>query len=133
MFLVDTAQGRIISDEEIKETMAAAYPYQEWLDKNLVELDALRPPPDLYQADDHASVLHRQHVFGYTFETQRTLLAPMAKNGVEALGSMGDDAPIAVLSDRPQLLYTYFRQLFAQVTIRRSTLFARSWSLHRMS
>ncbi len=116
MFLVDTAQGRIISDEEIKETMAAAYPYREWLDKNLVELDALRPPPDLYQADDHASVLHRQHVFGYTFETQRTLLAPMAKNGVEALGSMGDDTPVAVLSDRPQLLYTYFRQLFAQVT-----------------
>ena len=116
MFLVDTAQGRIISDEEIKETMAQEHPYQEWLDANLVELDALRPPPDLYQADEHTHVLHRQHIFGYTFETERTLLAPMAKNGVEALGSMGDDAPIAVLSDRPQLLYTYFRQLFAQVT-----------------
>jgi glutamate synthase (ferredoxin) len=116
MFLVDTAQGRIIADEEIKQTMAAAYPYQEWLDKNLVELDNLPSPPDLYQADQHGSVLHRQHIFGYTFETQRTLLAPMAKNGVEALGSMGDDTPIALLSDRPQLLYTYFRQLFAQVT-----------------
>ncbi len=116
MFLVDTAQGRIIADEEIKETMAKAHPYQEWLDKNLVELDDLPSPPDLYQADLHGSVLHRQHIFGYTFETLRTLIAPMAKNGVEALGSMGDDAPIAVLSDRPQLLYTYFRQLFAQVT-----------------
>ena len=69
MFLVDTAQGRIIGDEEIKKTMAAAHPYQEWLDKNLVELDDLPTPPDLYQADDHASVLQRQHAFGYTFET----------------------------------------------------------------
>jgi glutamate synthase (NADPH/NADH) large chain len=94
----------------------SCHPYQEWLDKNLVELDNLPSPPDLYQADQHGSVLHRQHIFGYTFETQRTLLAPMAKNGVEALGSMGDDTPIALLSDRPQLLYTYFRQLFAQVT-----------------
>ncbi|MBX7236394.1 MAG: glutamate synthase large subunit [Caldilineales bacterium] len=116
MFLVDTAQGRIIADEEIKETMAWAHPYQEWLDANLVELDNLPEPPDLYQADLHDSVLHRQHIFGYTFETLRTLIAPMARNGVEALGSMGDDAPVAVLSDRPQLLYTYFRQLFAQVT-----------------
>ncbi len=116
MFLVDTAQGRIIGDDEIKDTLAAAHPYQEWLDRNLVELDNLPSPPDLYQADQHGSVLHRQHIFGYTFETLRTLLAPMAKNGVEALGSMGDDTPIAVLSDRPQLLYTYFRQLFAQVT-----------------
>ncbi len=116
MFLVDTAQGRIIADEEIKETMAKAHPYQAWLDANLVELDSLPEPPDLYQADLHDSVLHRQHIFGYTFETLRTLMAPMARNGVEALGSMGDDAPIAVLSDRPQLLYTYFRQLFAQVT-----------------
>ncbi|HQY94713.1 glutamate synthase large subunit, partial [Caldilinea sp.] len=116
MFLVDTAQGRIIGDDEIKDTLAAAHPYQEWLDRNLVELDNLPSPPDLYQADQHGSVLHRQHIFGYTFETLRTLLAPMAKNGVEALGSMGDDAPIAALSDRAQLLYTYFRQLFAQVT-----------------
>ena len=116
MFLVDTAQGRIIDDDEIKDTLAKAHPYAEWLKQNLVELDNLPSPPDLYQADQHGSVLHRQHIFGYTFETLRTLLAPMAKNGVEALGSMGDDAPIAVLSDRPQLLYTYFRQLFAQVT-----------------
>ena len=116
MFLVDTAQGRIIDDDEIKDMLANAHPYQEWLDRNLVELDDLPSPPDLYQADQHGSVLHRQHIFGYTFETLRTLLAPMAKNGVEALGSMGDDTPAAVLSDRAQLLYTYFRQLFAQVT-----------------
>jgi glutamate synthase (ferredoxin) len=116
MFLVDTIQGRIISDGEIKRTMAAAFPYQEWLAQNLVELDDLPTPPDLYEADDHASVLQRQQAFGYTFETLRTLMAPMAKNGVEALGSMGDDAPVAVLSDQPQLLYSYFRQLFAQVT-----------------
>ena len=80
MFLVDTAQGRIIGDDEIKDTLAAAHPYQEWLDRNLVELDNLPSPPDLYQADQHGSVLHRQHIFGYTFETLRTLLAPMAKN-----------------------------------------------------
>ena len=116
MFLVDTAQGRILDDDEIKDSLAQAHPYADWLRQNLVELDNLPAVPDLYQADQHGSVLHRQHLFGYTFETLRMLLAPMAKNGIEAIGSMGDDAPIAVLSDRPQLLYTYFRQLFAQVT-----------------
>ena len=118
MFLVDTAQGRIISDDEIKNSMANAHPYQQWLDDHLIELDELKSPPEdyLYTADDHASVLQRQQAFGYTFETLRALMVPMAKNGVEALGSMGDDAPIAVLSDQPQLLYSYFRQLFAQVT-----------------
>jgi len=116
MFLVDTAQGRIIADDEIKATMAKAHPYQEWLNKNLVELDNVRTPPDLYEADDHASVLQRQQAFGYTYETLRLLMTPMAKNGVEGLGSMGDDTPIAALSDQSQLLYAYFRQLFAQVT-----------------
>ncbi|MFN8439987.1 MAG: glutamate synthase large subunit [Caldilineaceae bacterium] len=118
MFLVDTAQGRIISDDEIKSSMAQAHPYQQWLDEYLMELDELRTPPEdyLYTADDHTSVLQRQQAFGYTFETLRTLMIPMAKNGVEALGSMGDDTPVAVLSDQPQLLYSYFRQLFAQVT-----------------
>ncbi len=116
MLLVDTLQGRIISDDEIKDTAARAHPYRQWLADNLVELEDLPTPPDLRDAEDHASVLQRQHVFGYTFETLRTLLLPMARNGVEALGSMGDDAPVAVLSDQPQLLYTYFRQLFAQVT-----------------
>ncbi len=116
MFLVDTQQGRIISDDEIKDTAARAKPYRQWLADNLVELDDLPTPPDLPNAEDHASVLQRQHVFGYTFETLRTLLLPMARNGIEGLGSMGDDAPVAVLSDQPQLLYSYFRQLFAQVT-----------------
>jgi len=116
MLLVDTQQGRIIADDEIKETAAAEHPYGEWLQKNLVELDSLPRPPDLPDPDAHVTVLQRQHTFGYTYETLRTLILPMARNGVEALGSMGDDAPVAVLSDQPQLLYSYFRQLFAQVT-----------------
>jgi len=116
MFLVDTAQGRIISDEEIKETMAKEHPYQEWLKENLVELDDLPTPSDLPDPESHASLLEHQHAFGYTTEILNMLMVPMARDGVEALGSMGDDAPIAVLSDQPQLLYTYFRQLFAQVT-----------------
>ena len=116
MLLIDTVKGQILSDDEIKDELAKAHPYQAWLDKNLVELDNLPLPPDLPDPADHATVLQRQHTFGYSFETQRTLMAPMAKNGVEALGSMGDDTPIAALSDQPQLLYSYFRQLFAQVT-----------------
>jgi glutamate synthase domain-containing protein 2/glutamate synthase domain-containing protein 1/glutamate synthase domain-containing protein 3 len=116
MFLIDTVEGRIISDSEIKETLAKAHPYQVWLNENLVELDNLPQPPDLPDPADHATVLQRQQAFGYTFETERTLLLPMGKNGGEALGSMGDDTPIAALSDHPQLLYAYFRQLFAQVT-----------------
>ncbi len=116
MLLVDTTQGRIISDEELKETMARAHPYQAWLDKNLVALDDLPTPPDTPAVEDHASVLQRQQVFGYTYETLQIVMAPMAKSGVEAIGSMGDDTPLAVLSDQSQLLYTYFRQLFAQVT-----------------
>jgi len=115
MFLVDTEEGRIVSDEEIKEKVAAARPYQKWLDKHLVELDEL-PDPPVEAATDHHSVLQRQQAFGYTYEDQRLLLAPMARDGVEAIGSMGTDTPLAVLSDRPQLLYNYFKQLFAQVT-----------------
>jgi glutamate synthase domain-containing protein 2/glutamate synthase domain-containing protein 1/glutamate synthase domain-containing protein 3 len=116
MFLVDTAQGRIISDEEIKETMAKAHPYQEWLDEYLVELDDLPLPSDLPPAESHSDLLEHQHTFGYTTEVLNMLIVPMARDGVEALGSMGDDAPVAVLSDQPQLLYAYFRQIFAQVT-----------------
>lgn len=116
MFLVDTAQGRIIADEEIKNTYANEHPYREWLNHYLVSLEQLPAAPEIAQSDSHTHVLQRQHVFGYTFETLRVLMAPMAKNGVEALGAMGDDAPVAVLSDQPQLLYSYFRQLFAQVT-----------------
>lgn len=115
MFLIDTEEGRIVADEEIKEKAALAHPYRQWLDRYLVNLANLPEPPELPESD-HATVLRRQQVFGYTFEDQRLLLAPMARDGVEAIGSMGTDTPLAVLSDKPQLLYNYFKQLFAQVT-----------------
>ncbi|MBN2507430.1 MAG: glutamate synthase large subunit [Verrucomicrobia bacterium] len=115
MFLVDTEQGRIVADEEIKQTAAAARPYGQWLRQHLVPLSDLPDPGEL-PAADHAGTLQRQRAFGYTFEEQRLLLAPMARDGVEAVGSMGTDTPLAVLSDKPQLLYNYFKQLFAQVT-----------------
>lgn len=116
MFLVDTAQGRIISDEEIKETAASEHPYQQWLNQNLVELDCLPTPRNAQPTESHLSVLQHQQAFGYTLETLNLIMKPMAKQGIEALGSMGDDTPVAVLSDQSQLLYSYFRQLFAQVT-----------------
>ncbi|MGH8255694.1 MAG: glutamate synthase central domain-containing protein, partial [Steroidobacteraceae bacterium] len=115
MFLVDTEQGRIIDDEEIKRTVATAQPYRRWLDKHLVQLKDLPAAPQV-PASDPQSLLQRQIAFGYTFEDQRVLLAPMAANGVEAVGSMGNDTPLAALSGRPRLLYDYFKQLFAQVT-----------------
>jgi glutamate synthase domain-containing protein 2/glutamate synthase domain-containing protein 1/glutamate synthase domain-containing protein 3 len=115
MFLVDTEQGRIVADEEIKQTVATAHPYRQWLDQHLIQLSKLPDPPELPEAD-HQTVLQRQQVFGYTYEDQRILLAPMARDGVEAVGSMGTDTPLAVLSDKSQLLYNYFKQLFAQVT-----------------
>jgi len=114
MFLIDTAQGRIIDDEEVKRSLAQAQPYQEWLDEGLVELDEL--PDREHVVFSHQSVLRRQQVFGYTHEELKILVAPMAKTGGEALGSMGTDTPIAVLSERPRLLFDYFSQLFAQVT-----------------
>ncbi len=115
MFLVDTVQGRIISDDELKSTMAAEHPYQEWLDTYMVDLEEIEdgqhiPPPPL------SRVIERQQVFGYTYEQLRKILGPMATDGVEPVGAMGNDTPLAVLSDMPQLLYNYFRQLFAQVT-----------------
>ena len=114
MFLIDTAQGRIVDDEEVKRGLAQAQPYQEWLDDGLVELDEL--PDREHVVFSHQSVLRRQQVFGYTHEELKILVAPMAKTGGEALGSMGTDTPIAVLSERPRLLFDYFQQLFAQVT-----------------
>jgi glutamate synthase (NADPH/NADH) large chain/glutamate synthase (ferredoxin) len=114
MFLVDTAQGRIVSDEEIKAELAAAQPYQEWLDAGLFHLDEL-PPGDYVRMPHHRVVL-RQQIFGYTYEELNLLVAPMARTGAEALGSMGTDTPVAVLSQRPRMLYDYFQQLFAQVT-----------------
>lgn len=114
MFLVDTAKGRIVEDGEIKAELAAEHPYGEWLHAGQVHLADL--PPREHQAASHASVVRRQQVFGYTEEELRVILTPMATSGVEPLGSMGSDTPVAVLSERPRLLYDYFSQLFAQVT-----------------
>ncbi|MDF0530610.1 glutamate synthase large subunit [Tsukamurella sp. 8F] len=114
MFLVDTSQGRIVSDKEIKDELAAAEPYREWLDEGLLHLDELpdRPHPVM----PHDRVTQRQQMFGFTTEEVNLLLTPMAKTGAEAIGSMGTDTPIAVLSLRPRLMFDYFSQLFAQVT-----------------
>ncbi len=114
MFLIDTEEGRIIADEEIKTKIATEQPYREWLDKNMMELANV--PPAKVQEPTHETVLQRQQTFGYTFEDLRVLMVPMARDGAEAIGSMGTDTPLAVLSDRPQLLFNYFKQLFAQVT-----------------
>ena len=114
MFLVDTAQGRIVEDEEIKRTLAEAHPYAQWLEDGIVELGEL--PEREHVVFSHQSVLRRQQVFGYTHEELKVIVAPMARDGVEPVGSMGTDTPIAVLSERPRLLFDYFQQLFAQVT-----------------
>ena len=115
IFLVDTAQGRIIDDEEIKSELAAEHPYQEWLDAQLVELAEL-PDADPTPPMDRKTVRDCQHAFGYTEEDLRLLIGPMAEKGYEPIGSMGTDTALAVLSDRPRLLFDYFKQLFAQVT-----------------
>lgn len=115
MLLVDTEQGRIVTDEELKERIAGEHPYQEWLDRYMISLEDLPHAPELPEPD-HETVTQRQLAFGYTFENLRKFLEPMAKTGVDPIGSMGFDAPLAVLSERPQLLYNYFKQLFAQVT-----------------
>lgn len=114
MFLVDTAQGRIVSDEEVKAELAAAEPYQRWLEEGLVRLEQLPDRP--HQHMPHNRIVLRQQVFGYTYEEINLLVAPMARTGAEALGSMGTDTPIAVLSNRSRMLFDYFQQLFAQVT-----------------
>ncbi|MGH3370034.1 MAG: glutamate synthase central domain-containing protein, partial [Nocardioidaceae bacterium] len=114
MFLVDTAEHRIIEDEEIKADLASDHPYDEWLHAGLINLDDL--PDREHIVHTHASVTRRQQIFGYTEEEKRILLTPMAKTGAEPIGSMGTDTPIAALSDRPRLLFDYFTQLFAQVT-----------------
>lgn len=114
MFLVDTTQGRIVSDEEVKAELAAAEPYQRWLEEGLVRLEQLPDRP--HQHMPHNRIVLRQQVFGYTYEEINLLVAPMARTGAEALGSMGTDTPIAVLSNRSRMLFDYFQQLFAQVT-----------------
>ena len=107
-------QGRIIDDDEIKSELAAQHPYADWLRAGIVHLEEL--PGREHVVHTSKSVARRQQTFGYTEEELRILLTPMARNGMEALGSMGTDTPIAVLSDRPRLLFDYFKQLFAQVT-----------------
>ena len=116
MLLVDTAQGRIVADEEIKETLAAAHPYAAWLAEGRLKLADLPRHPELAATTEHGSLLTRQQSFGYTLEDLSIIMTPMAQSGSEALGSMGTDTPIAVLSARPRLLFDYFAQLFAQVT-----------------
>jgi len=114
MFLVDTEEGRIIEDDEIKATLAAELPFAEWLDQGLIHLEEL--PEREHIVHTHESVARRQQTFGYTQEELRIIMEPMAKAGAEPIGSMGTDTPLAVLSSRPRLLFDYFSQLFAQVT-----------------
>ena len=114
MFLVDIEAGRIIEDGEIKDQLASASPYGDWLHAGMVKLSEL--PSREHIVYPHSSVLRRQRAFGYTEEEVRILITPMAKNGLEPLGSMGTDTPIAALSNKPRLIFDYFSQLFAQVT-----------------
>jgi glutamate synthase (ferredoxin) len=115
MFLVDMNEGRIVNDEEIKEEIANRHPYRKWLDNNLVHLKDIsaKKGPIKY---DEIDLKKREIVFGYTQEDLNTIIRPMAQLGKEPIGSMGSDSPIAILSERPQLIYNYFKQLFAQVT-----------------
>jgi glutamate synthase (NADPH/NADH) large chain len=115
LFLVDTVQGRIVSDEEVKRELAAAQPYGSWLADHLVDIEDLPAAPHLPPPSPER-IVQRQQLFGYTQEDLAILLAPMATAGEEPIGSMGTDTSLAVLSDRPRLLYDYFKQLFAQVT-----------------
>jgi glutamate synthase domain-containing protein 2/glutamate synthase domain-containing protein 1/glutamate synthase domain-containing protein 3 len=116
MFLVDTEEGRIISDVGLKQRVATEHPYRQWLDANRVHFDNLPEVPGTTPQYDHKTTLQRQQAFGYSFEDLRINMGPMAMTGIQPIGSMGTDTPLAVLSDKPQLLYNYFKQLFAQVT-----------------
>src|ERR1700678_2578621 len=114
IFLADTAAGRIVEDEEVKDALAAEHPYKDWLHAGLLHLDDL---PDRQQGPgENTDLVTLQRLHGYTEEELRLILAPMAKSGAEPIGSMGTDTPVAVLSDRPRLVFDYFPQLFAQVT-----------------
>jgi len=114
MLLIDTEQGRIVADEELKQKIVTEQPYRLWLNENHVGLEDLPDSP--VKKPDHKTVVQRQQAFGYTFEDVRIVMLPMARDSVQPLGSMGTDTPLAVLSNKPQLLYSYFKQLFAQVT-----------------
>ena len=115
MFLVNMEEGRIVGDEELKHSLASAHPYGEWLSTHEVHLEEI-PAPAVPLPAETAPLLARQQAFGYTLEDQKYILGPMAREGLWAIGSMGTDTPLAVLSDQPQVLYSYFKQLFAQVT-----------------
>ena len=115
MLLIDLEEGRIISDDEIKQQLSNAHPYKEWLKRTQIVLEDLKPVQARESRTD-VSLLDRQQAFGYTAEDLKLLMQPMAVTGQEAVGSMGSDTPISALSDRPKLLYTYFKQNFAQVT-----------------
>ncbi|PXA04332.1 glutamate synthase large subunit [Coraliomargarita sinensis] len=117
MFLIDMDKGRIVGDEELKKQIASEQPYGDWLKQNLIDAKTLpAPTKEETPVDDFDTIKTRHKAFGYTFEDLRFLIAPSAEAGKQPLGSMGNDAPLAVLSDQPQLLYNYFKQLFAQVT-----------------
>ncbi|MFI6484381.1 glutamate synthase large subunit [Nonomuraea sp. NPDC050663] len=114
MFLIDTERGKIIEDDEIKAELAAALPYEDWLHAGLVRFEEL--PARAHEVPTHEALIKRQQTFGYTEEELRIILSPMASSGIEPIGSMGTDTPVAVLSEKPRLLFDYFSQLFAQVT-----------------
>ena len=116
MFLIDLDQGRIIDDPELKETLSRQKPYQDWVERINIKLDDLPPPADIPTPAYEASLLDRQQAFGYSQEDLKFVLEPFAHAGEEAIGSMGNDAPLAVLSNKNKSLFNYFRQLFAQVT-----------------
>lgn len=116
MFVVDMEQGRIISDTELKEQICSQKPYGEWLNKYKIRLEELPEPRVLFTHLEHEQVFKYQKAFGYSTEDLETIIAPMAIDGKEPIGSMGTDTPLAVLSDQPQHLSSYFKQLFAQVT-----------------
>ena len=115
MFLVDVEAGRIIDDQELKIKIAQEKPYRKWLEESLIEAKNLPVFPN-FESDDYSDILTRQKAFGYTFEDIRFLLGPSAETGKQPLGSMGNDSPLAVLSEKSQIIYNYFKQLFAQVT-----------------
>ena len=120
MLVIDTVQGRIINNEEIKKTISTAVPYKKWVDKNVIPLATIvegAKKTALKGCDEvHENLEQRQKIFGYTYEDVRKIVVPMAKDAKESIGAMGIDSPVAILSEKSQLLYNYFKQLFAQVT-----------------
>ncbi len=115
MLVIDTIEGRIISNDEIKNKIATEHPYRQWLDENLIKLKNIELNTELPKPD-FETLMRRQLAFGYTLEEFTKFLKPMATNAIDPVGAMGNDAPLAILSEKPQLLYNYFKQLFAQVT-----------------